>query len=65
MKDRCGCIIFAFQGRLKSAYTVLHTHTCERTERAREREREAERERPESPYMHSFNEHVHAFSTPA
>ena len=50
---------------MKSAYTVLHTHTCERTERAREREREAERERPESPYMHSFNEHVHAFSTPA
>jgi len=66
MKNRCGCIIFAFQGRLKSGYIVLHTHTHAHAQREQESEseRESERERgARARTMQSFNEHVHSFST--
>jgi hypothetical protein len=71
MKNRCGYIIFAFQGRLKSAYTVLDTRTHAR-ERKRENERARERERGRergararicvpstSTYIHSALLHQH------
>ena len=65
MKNRWGCIIFAFQGRLKSVYSVPHTHTHSHAQREREcesarvREREAERNTREP--VHAFIERAHTF----